>query len=129
MPIYAEWDNSNHTIIRIHVHDPWKIEEYFEGTDHAHVLMSTVAHPVHLLYDLTDSFNVPRDLLSSLRRIDQHFVPPQGLTICVKTPLYLKAVMQMGIRVFPRLGHNLFFIETLQDAYDLISKYDRTGRL
>ena len=123
MPIYAEWGNENHTIIRIHLHDPWLLSEYFQAVSETQSMASTVTHPVHLIYDLSDSFNVPLDLLPSIRAIEKRFVPPQGITVCVKTSPYLRAVMRMGIRVFPHLGHNLFFADSLQEAYKLIDQH------
>jgi len=126
MPIYAEWDNESRTIIRIHLHDPWELSEYFQAVDQAQGLASTVTHPVHLIYDLTHSFNVPLNLLSSIRAIEKRFIPPDGITICVKTSPYLRTIMKMGIRVFPHLGHNLFFSDSLQDAYDLIKKHSKS---
>jgi hypothetical protein len=129
MPITAEWLNEGHTVIRIHLHDPWELSEYFQAVTHTHTLMSGVTHPVHLVYDLTDSFNVPLNLLSSIRAIEKRFVPPQGITVCVKTSPYLRAVMRMGIRVFPHLGRNLFFADRLEDAYALIEKYENRSSL
>jgi hypothetical protein len=125
MPIYAEWDNESRSIIRIYLHDPWELSEYFQAAEQARALADTVTHRVHLIYDLTDSFNVPLNLLPSIRAIEKRFVPPQGITICVKTSPYLRTIMKMGIRVFPHLGHNLFFTDTLQEAYDLIKKHDK----
>lgn len=124
MPISTEWDNHRHTIIRIHLYDPWDLNEYFEAVHQAQELANTVPHPVHLIYDLTDAFYVPLNLLSSIRAIEKRFIPPRGITVCVKVSAYLKSIMKMGIRLFPHLGQNLFFADTLDEAYHIIAQYD-----
>jgi len=124
MPVSAEWDNESQTIIRIRIDDPWDLDEYSQATLHAWSLMQTVDYSVHLIIDLTDTFTFPKNLLSAAPTINSHVHPRQGLVIGVKISPYLQAVMRVAIRVFPRLGQNVLFTQTLQEAYALIQRHN-----
>lgn len=122
MSINAEWDNDDQTVVRIEVHDPWTIEEYTEANARSWSLLETVEHTVHLILDFTHAYSFPKDLLSGAKITNSQIHPRQGLVIAVKISPYLHAIMKAAIRAFPRLGHNLFFAQTVQDAYHLIQK-------
>ena len=120
MSITAKWDNEDYTVIRIQLHDPWEGEEYSQATLHAWSLMETVNHTVHLIIDFSDASTFPKNMLLQAPATNSHIHLRQGLVIVVKITPYLQAVMRVAIRVFPRLGQNLFFTQTVQEAYDLI---------
>lgn len=124
MPVSAEWDNEAQTIIRIYIDDPWSIDDYNQATLHAWSLMETVDYSVHLIVDLTDTFTFPKNLLSAAPTTNSHVHRRQGLVVGVKISPYLRAVMRVAIRVFPRLGQNVLFTQTLQEAYDLIQRHN-----
>jgi hypothetical protein len=109
MPISAEWDNREHTIVRIQVTDPWTIEEYTQAGTRSWDLIETVNHPVHLIIDFTHAYSFPKNLLASAPTTHSQIHPRQALVVGVRISPYLQAVMKAAIRVFPRLGHNLFF--------------------
>jgi hypothetical protein len=122
MPITAHWDNEDRTVIRIHLDDPWNMDEYTKATASAWSLIDSVTYTVHLIIDFTDAATFPKNMLSGAMRTNSHIHPRQGLVVGVKISPYLRAVMRVAVRVFPRLGQNLFFTQTLKEAYDLIQK-------
>jgi len=87
------------------------------------MLIETVDHSVHIVVDFTDVFTFPKNLLSGASTTNSQIHPRQGLVIGVKVSLYLQTVMRIAARFFPRLGHNVFFTQTLPEAYDLIRKH------
>lgn len=123
MTVQAEWYNEEKTIIRIHAHDPWAIDEYSWAVQHAWSLIESVENPVHIIIDFTDVRSFPRNLLSAAPTTNKHIHPRQRLVVAVNISPYLQTMMRVAIRVFPRLGQNLLFAQNLQDAYDLIQKH------
>jgi len=128
MPINADWDNEDRTVIRIHVMDPWTTDEYSHATLHAWSLMEEVNYSVHLIIDFTDAHGFPKNMLASAPTTNSHIHPRQGLVVGVKINPYFRALMKAAIRVFPRLGHDLFFTQTLQNAHTLIRTQSITPR-
>lgn len=124
MPVEADWANEVHSIIRVYIHDTWTIEEYLRTSEQIRMMMLTTAHPVHLIFDVTDMIGYPRDIFSHIPTINSHILPGQGLVIGVKYSPYLKAIVRIAARVFPRIGHNLHFVQTLADAYALTETYE-----
>lgn len=120
MPIQADWDNDTRTIIRIHVSDPWTIDDYSLATLHAYSLMEGADGCVHVIIDFTDAYSFPKDMLSGASAEKVHLHPRQGLVVIVKISPYLRAVIKATLRVFPRMRQNLFFTQTVQEAYTLI---------
>ena len=120
MPVYAEWDSEDHTIIRLHLHDPWELAEYIEASSQTRTMMLSVSYPVHLIVDLSDSFRLPKNLLRNVGAINSHILPDQGLVVAVKYSPYARAVMRVAMRVFPKLGRNVVFAHSLQEAYEII---------
>lgn len=128
MSVYAEWDNEAHTIIRIHLHDPWEISEYIQASAHIRVLMLSVSYPVHLIVDLSDSIVSHKalgEMLSdeNLSMIDSHILPNQGLVIGVKYSPYLQAITKRAARKYPRMILNLHYVHTLAEARDFIARH------
>ena len=124
MPVRAQWDNEDHTIIRYPMQDPWELAEYSEATGHVWTLIETVDHFVHIIVDFTDVYSFPRNLLSEASTTNSQLHPRQGLVIGVKVSPYLQTVVRIAARFFPRLGQNVFFTQTLPEAYDLIRNYE-----
>jgi hypothetical protein len=124
MPINAQWDNQSHTIIRYHVQGSWELEEYSRANFHTWTMIDSVEHPVHVIVDFTNANGFPKNLLSFASTTNSQIHPRQELIIGVKIPTYLQTVVGLAVRAFPRLGHNLFFTQTLAEAYDIIQKHD-----
>jgi hypothetical protein len=127
MPVYAEWDDEAQTIIRIHLHDPWTMNEYIEASSHVRTLMLSVSYPVHVIVDLTEMVSFPKDLLSGAPTINSHLLPNQGLMVGVKYSPYIRAIAKVVSRVFPRLTKNLHFVHTLAEAREYIAKHGKTS--
>jgi hypothetical protein len=129
MPIQADWDNDTQTVIRIHAHDPWTIEEYSQATLQAYSMMESLTACVHVIIDFTDAYSFPKNMLSGASGANVHIHPRQGLVVIVKISPYLRAVIKATLRVFPRLKHNVFFTQTVQEAYTLIQTMPVMPRL
>jgi hypothetical protein len=125
MPVYTEWANEEHTIIRMHIQDPWEINEYLDASAQTQTLMKSVGYPVHLIIDLTEMNTFPKNLLSSITTINDHILPGQGLVIGVRFSPYLRAVTKVASRLFPRISYNLVYTHTLKEAYALIEAHDQ----
>lgn len=124
MPINVEWDNEERTIIRYDIRDPWHLPEYSRALFHTWSMIESVEHSVHVVVDFTHAMSFPRNLLSNAASTNNQLHPRQGLVIGIKVSPYLQMMVRVATRVFPRLGHNVFFVATLQDAYTLIKTYE-----
>lgn len=124
MPINVEWDNEERTIIRYHVGDPWQLPEYSRALFHTWAMIESVEHSVHVVVDFTHAISFPKNLLSNASSTNNQIHPRQALVIGVKVSPYLQMIVRVAARAFPRLGRNVFFVPTLQEAYIMIKTYE-----
>jgi hypothetical protein len=124
MPITAQWDNQERTIIRYHAQGAWELDEYSRANFHTWSMIDSVSHPVHVIVDFTHASGFPKNLLSFASTTNSQIHSRQNLIIGVKVSPYLQTVVKLAVRVFPRLGHNLFFTQTLAQAYEIIQQHD-----
>lgn len=124
MPINAQWDNKERTIIRYHVQGTWQLEDYARANFHTWSMIDSVSHPVHVIVDFTHAGTFPKNLLSFATTTNSQIHPRQELIIGVRISSYLQTVVKLAVRLFPKLGHNLHFTQTLDQAYELIRQHD-----
>ncbi|NJR12872.1 hypothetical protein HC776_03205 [bacterium] len=125
MPAYAEWVDDNRAIIHMHLHDPWTAAEYLVVSDHVRDMMLAAGYPVHLILNLTHTWHIPKDVLSILPILNKNMLPQQGICVGVRYLPYARALVRFIGRVFPRMTQNLFYAYTLNEAYEIITDYER----
>ncbi|MBK8024805.1 MAG: hypothetical protein IPK19_26150 [Chloroflexi bacterium] len=126
MPVTVEWDNSERTILRTDSHGHWTWDEYHHAVDAALVMMQSVDHDVHLVnVRHSDSVQPDGNALPHLRRVMRDLPGNHRLTIMVNTNMRSKLMVGIFRRVVPIFSRTFLMASSLEDARDLIGRYER----
>jgi hypothetical protein len=122
MPVQVVWDNPEKTILRQIYSGHVKIEDFFAATDEVFRMAQEVDHIVHSINDRTPALSFPARILPALRYANKHVPPNLGLRILIKPSLFARLMVDMGKVVAPKLTQDVYYVETLAEAYALIHK-------
>jgi len=128
MPINVSWDNPEKTIIRQDINAYWTAEEYGESVLEMYDTMKTVTQTVDIIVDMTQIQNFPTRMLASAPRFNDRLPPNRGLTIGINVPHHLVSIVRIALRLYPRLGRNLHFVTTMDDARTIIERHRQRVR-
>ncbi len=123
MAIEVFWDNPEQTIIRQDLGGMWTSEQYFESVMQMYSMMKTVSHRVHIVVDLTNVVGHPTRMAAAAPRLNAHLPPNRGLTVGINVPRYIVTIIHVATRLYPRLGRHVYFVKSLQEAYEVIKTY------
>ena len=123
MSIKVSWDNPEKTVIRQDISGYWTAEEYVDSVLEMYDTMKTVTQTVDIIVDMTQIRNFPTRMLASAPRFNTQLPPNRGLTIGINVPRHLVSIVRIALRLYPRLGRNLNFVNTVEDAYNIIERY------
>lgn len=123
MPVKIDWFDAAQTIIRIDVNGSWPLEEYLHGVQSAIAMTKDKPYIVHTIVDMTNSSNFPTQVISAAKGYDTRFPTNQGLFLMVNTPLYLRTMVQIAIKMYIKAAENLQFANSVDEACGLIAEY------
>jgi hypothetical protein len=126
MGITVTWDNDDRTVIRQIYEGDWDIADYYQAVMTTQRLAGEIDHPFDLILDLTRARRSSISLLSAARRVENNVPPNRRRAVVVRADAYLKAIIQVGRRIAPRAGSEVYFADTLDDARALIAGWSRT---
>jgi hypothetical protein len=123
MPIEVFWGNPEQTIVCSRFGETWTLEDSHHMIDEMHRLTSSVSQTVHNILDFTDSRVSPTRLLTSGSHIEKRTVPNSGISVIVKANGFVKAMAQLITKMFMK-DTKIHFVDSLDDAYDIIEQYE-----
>ena len=126
MPIEVSWVDDRKTIIHSALNEAWTLEDSHNMIDEMYKMTTSVNHTVHVILDFTRSQSSPAKLLSVGNHIEKRSSPNAGLSFVVKANGFLKAMTQLIMKLFVRDG-KLYFVDTLDEAYQIIAQYEQTS--
>lgn len=122
MTIRVEWDNAEKTAILFSYHGPWTWDEFFETADQGDALAATVSHPVHHIYDVTESSSMPSGALAQFRNLRNRPTVNPGRRVLVGASPFIMTITQMMFRIYPNLQKNFLVALTLEKARLLLKE-------
>ena len=125
MPIVVSWGNSEKTVVESAFNEAWTLEDGHNMIDEIHAMTSSVDHTVHVIMDFTRSQSSPAKMLSAGNHIEKRASANSGLSIIVKANAFMKAITQLIMKMFVSNG-KLYFVDTLDEAYEIIADYEQT---
>jgi hypothetical protein len=128
MPIQVVWDDGAKTIIRQIFSGQVTIQDYITSTDLVETLAKEVPHTVHSLMDRTGVISTPGIVLPAMRYANYHVPPNLGVRVIVNGGAFTQVIVDMGRRVAPRLIHDIYFVDTVEEGRTLIAKLSKTVR-
>lgn len=120
MPIQIDWDNAQHTVIRVMFEGVWDIRDIRNMIKTGASMMESVNHDVDSIFDFTNSRFSPANLLSTADQMEETYNVHERLLIMVNANFYIKSLAKMAVVLAPKTFANVRFVSTLDDAYALI---------
>ena len=127
MPITVVWDNNAKTIIRQIYTGKLILQDYIMATNELEQMAKEVTHTVHSLMDRTDVISAPGIVLPAMRYANSHVPPNLGLRVIIKGDMFTHVIVDIGRRVAPRLVHDIYFVETLEEGRAVIANHSKAA--
>ena len=125
MPINVVWDNNAKTIIRQIYTGRLILQDYIVATNELEQMAKEVTHTVHSLMDRTDVTSAPGIVLPAMRYANSHVPPNLGLRVIIKGDMFTHVIVDIGRRVAPRLIHDIYFVDSLEEGRAVIAKHTK----
>src|SRR5688572_14525753 len=125
MPVTAAWLDEAHTIIHQRYEGKWDWQDFYASfKNEVNPMMSSVAHPVHLLADVSDSAAIPAGNLFHTRNVLSQLPPNWGLAIVYGGSRFVDVLVKIFKSVNPGgLGGKMETAATLDEVYQLTAEY------
>jgi hypothetical protein len=121
MPVQTEWDNDEHTIIRMTFTGRWQWDEVRAASKEAGLMVKTVDHMVHFIVDTGNANWLPPGYQSNVRQIvsQVHANPGIMVVVCsipfIQQAFYIFTALNKGVRFRFR------FVKTLEEARQFLT--------
>jgi len=125
MPINVVWDNNAKTIIRQIYTGRLILQDYIVATNELEQMAKEVTHTVHSLMDRTDVISAPGLVLPAMRYANSHVPPNLGIRVIIKGDMFTHVIVDIGRRVAPRLIHDIYFVDSLEEGRAVIAKHTK----
>lgn len=125
MPIQVSWGDPQKTIIHSEFNEAWTLEDAHNMIDEMYTMTSSVNHTVHVIIDFTRSQSSPAKLLTAGSHIEKRSSPNTGISIVVKANGFLRVMTQLITKMFVN-GSKLYFVDTADQAYQVIEQHEQT---
>ncbi|MCA0459040.1 MAG: hypothetical protein LCI00_34135 [Chloroflexi bacterium] len=123
MPVSMDWDNADHSIIRVTFQGQWERDDIERMITKGVSMLETVNHEVDSIFDFTQSTFSPRKLLASVDRMENTHNPNERLVIIVNANIYIRSVIKVARVLAPKTFAYIYFVDCLSSAYTLIEQF------
>ena len=127
MSIQVIWDDETKTIIRQIYSGKLTLDDYITATNVLEQMVKSVPRTVHSLMDRTGVISAPGVVLPAMRYANSHVPPNLGLRVIIKADMFTHVIVDIGRRVAPRLIHDIYFVETLEEGRAIIAKHSKAA--
>lgn len=122
--IVTEWADDSKRVICIHFTSPFTREEYEQMNAQKVQMMKSVAHPVDLILDASQTRTIPADLFNEFRRSAQWVIETKQLEnlILAHSNVFIRSLVQMMIEMYPQISHKIRLAKSVEEARELLQK-------
>ncbi len=118
----AIWYNTEKTILHQLFYDKADVNDYHQNVKDSLELISTVNHTVHLIMDLRNAQVDDKGMISALSKAEKTVPTNQGCVVVLGGKAYHKVLVNVGKVVAPKAVENVHFLDTMEQALEVISK-------
>jgi hypothetical protein len=124
MAVTVEWDNPEHTIVRMEMIGRWTWEEAFAGADQGYDLLDSVDDEVGVIIDFSKSLSIPSNAIPNARNMIQRRHPHTGLTVFVGVNALFLSLWSVFSKVYTLFARkqNSTFAPTLEEARRILAE-------
>src|SRR5438105_4332271 len=123
MPIQVVWDDESKNTIRQIYSGKLTLQDYIIATDRVEVMAKQVTQTVHSLMDRSEVVSAPGIVLPAMRYANNHVPPNLGVRVIIKGDMFTHVIVDIGRRIAPRLVHDVYFVDTLEEGRAIIAKH------
>lgn len=124
MPACVGWDNDEKTIIRQQLFGDWTFDDYVTSLAELQRLTVSMPHTVNVIVDYTESKSHPRKILAAAQTLNRNFPANEGIVMIVQGPPYINAAFEVIFKMYPQIGQNIHHVNSLEEAYSAIQRYE-----
>ncbi|GAB4516107.1 MAG: hypothetical protein OHK0046_20790 [Anaerolineae bacterium] len=121
MPLTAEWDNEEKTVILLTFSGRWSLDELYFLLDDIIRLSDEVPHMVDHIVDVRNTRLVPESIFSIRGRLERRTPANSGDNVVVGANMLIQRIAGIFSQVVPQVG-KVYFAATLEDARVIIEK-------
>lgn len=122
MPVVAEWDNEERTVIRYTFSPHWSTHDLEDAIRVGGMLMGSVEHTVHTICDLRGPKRPPANILRLLEPLEDNLPDNRGINVIVGAGYWTMAYYEVGRQLVPRLAGRQRFAGSLNSARKIIQR-------
>ncbi|MBI5666843.1 MAG: hypothetical protein HZC41_02455 [Chloroflexi bacterium] len=131
MSVTIEWDNDNHTIVRMEMVGSWTWDEAYAGAERGYTMLESVGYEVGVIMDFSRSAGLPPGALANARRMIQRRHPRTGLTVFVGANTLFISLWNVFAKVYTLFAQkqNSVFAPTVEEARRMLAqRYPRVAQ-
>lgn len=117
MPISAEWDNEQKTVVHVHIAGRWTWEEMEAAVNRVIALLDTVDHKVDSIFNASGAGPIPPNAFTYLGKMNRVTHPNQASVAVVGLTPMARTLMNTFSKVYGLArGSDTCFLPTLDKA-------------
>ncbi len=122
MPVSMDWDNPEKTIIRVTFEGVWDVSDIQRMITKGVSMLESVDHKVDSIFDFTHSHFSPRNLISTLDRMESTHHRNERLVVIVNANVYIRSMAKVGQALAPKTFAHMHFANGLNQAYAIVQQ-------
>jgi|SRR5512133_272689 hypothetical protein len=120
MPIRAEWDNDDKTIVVWTFEGHWTWDDYRNTQLESIAMMNTVEHAVDVIADVTHANLLPSNAFSNYKRLAALAAPNRRRVVVITGNFFMKTMTETYNKLF---GETAFiFANSLDEAREILAR-------
>ncbi|HVU11101.1 MAG TPA: hypothetical protein VHD90_07470 [Phototrophicaceae bacterium] len=123
MPVEVDWDDSQHTIVRMKFIGRWNWEEAYAGTQTCYDLIDTVDQVVNVIVDMRQSGGLPVLAMTHSRNLVSKRHPRVRLTVFLGVNALFTTMWKAYAKAYPQVTRSseFSFARTDAEAYQIFA--------
>jgi len=131
MGVTADWEDEQHTVIRIVFQGNWNNEEFRNAGLQVVLMMANVRHMVYVINDFRASDALPIGVLWQARNLSRMRPVNWGGAVIITTDFLVTQVAEVFKAVYMLIRHSqsLYFAGTNEEALKIIARMKQENRV
>ena len=123
MPVQIDWENQDHTIVRMELIGHWTWDEAYDGSSIGYTMLESVDHVVNVIIDLRKSTGLPLLALTHARNMIARRHPRTGLTVFIGTNSLFLTLWRIFSSAYKQVAHTqeFAFARDAEEAYRIFA--------
>ena len=114
-------DRGHERVIRVDFEGEWTWDEFFRLPDEIAAILDTVDYAADIIIDFNGSSHVPTGFSASENALMSRLQERTGRLVFTGALGIQQALLENYLKLFPRHGGKLALVETLDEAYALLT--------